>query len=310
MRRFFIWSVLAALAGLLMAGAGFGVYWALNARFQPVVIGGEASAEIQRLLDEASWVSDGAGGTPLYVVAYRDSAAAQRFMVEAAPRLRAGGVETRLILFARPDHDGAPRSTAAERATVAELWLTRDWTLYRRWIETPPRSWTAAGIPHADGDLARSAMVEAGRRFDARMTDLVQSAGMTVRYPLVLWRDRRGVLKACACADSRAWAFVRDDLGASNPGASPIMTRDASVDLDRDAEKASNRSRALPYPVLPPTPSAKKPETAPVPPQDPVAAPITQPRVQPRPQPRTAPRPSATPRSAPLPKREEDTTFF
>lgn len=86
------------------------------------------------------------------------------------PKLRAAGIEARIILFARPDREGLAQSTAAERATIAELWLTRDWTLYQRWTATPVRNWTAAGIPAADGNLARGAVVEAGRSFVARLT--------------------------------------------------------------------------------------------------------------------------------------------
>jgi len=80
-------------------------------------------------------------------------------------RLRAAGVEVRIIVFARADREGMALSTAAERATVAELWLTRDWTLYQRWTATPPRNWTAAGLPEADDSLARRAVEDAGRTF-------------------------------------------------------------------------------------------------------------------------------------------------
>src|SRR5690606_28274664 len=144
--RFFVWSALAALIGLILAGVGYWAYWTYYARFQPVTVT-RNQAEIQRLLDEASWVSAGGGGEPLYIIGYRDSLAMQTYEREEAPKLRAAGVEVRLIVFARPDREGLAQSTAAERATVAELWLTRDWTLYQRWTATPARNWTAAGIP-------------------------------------------------------------------------------------------------------------------------------------------------------------------
>ena len=232
MRRFLIWSVLAAVVGLVLAGTGYWAYWNFYSRFQPVTIT-RNQAQIQQLLDEASWVSGGGGGEPLYVIGYRDSASTQRYVREEIDKLKAAGVEPRIILFARADREGAAQSTAAERATVAELWLTRDWSLYQRWIQTPAREWTAAGIPAADGNLARAAVVEASRQFDARLTELLKDAGVQITYPLVLWRDRDGFLKACGCADNRAWPFIRDDLNA------PDRVGTATPDADAACTSAS-----------------------------------------------------------------------
>ncbi|MDP3080972.1 MAG: hypothetical protein Q8M90_09130, partial [Brevundimonas sp.] len=222
MRRFFIWSALAAVIGLILAGVAYWAYWTYYAQFQPVTVT-RNQAEIQRLLDEASWVSAGGGGEPLYIIGYRDSAAMARYEREEIPKLRAAGIEARTILFARPDREGLAQSTAAERATIAELWLTRDWTLYQRWTATPVRNWTAAGIPAADGNLARGAVVEAGRDFVARLTADLKEAGLQARYPLVIWRDREGFMKACACTDSRSWVFIRDDLDAPDRIDPPLV---------------------------------------------------------------------------------------
>lgn len=283
MRRFFVWSALAALIGLILAGGGYWAYWNFYARFQPVTVT-RHQAEIQRLLDEASWVSGGGGGQPLYIVGYRDSAATQRYEQEEADKLRAAGVEARVILFARADREGLPQSTAAERATLAELWLTRDWTLYQRWTATPSRHWTAAGIPAADGNLARSAVVEASRQFVDRLNGYLRDAGVQPRYPLILWRDRDGFLKACACSDDRSWAFIRDDLDAPDSLEPPAAA----------GETPAAEDAALPYPTLPPIPPAPAPE-----------APSTAP-----PAARPAPGGPSTPRAAPQPRRDDDTTFF
>src|SRR5690554_5172314 len=213
MRRFLIWSALAVVVGLAIAAGGYWAYWNFHARYQPVTIT-RNQPEIQRLLDEASWLSAGGGGDPLYIVGYRDCASCLAYEESEAAKLRAAGVEVRIIVFARPDREGLAQSTAAERATVAELWLTRDWPLYQRWTATPSRDWTAAGIPAADGNLARTAVVGAGRQFVEELGGLLRGAGMGVTYPLVIWRDREGFLKACACSSERSWAFIRDDLDA------------------------------------------------------------------------------------------------
>ncbi len=286
MRRFFIWSALAALIGLILSGVAYYLYWSNYARFQPVTVN-RNQAEIQRLLDEASWVSAGGGGEPLYIIAYRDSAALQRYEREEVPKLRAAGIETRIILFARPDREGLAQSTAAERATIAELWLTRDWTLYQRWTATPVRNWTAAGIPAADGNLARGAVVEAGRAFVTRLGADLNEAGLQARYPLIIWRDREGFMKACACTDSRSWVFIRDDLDAPDridPPTLPPGSPQAPMTYPGDGSPET-----LPYPTLPPIPPA-----AGQPPPGAAPAPATPP----------------APRKAPEAKQTEDTTFF
>lgn len=292
MRRFFVWSALAAVIGLVLAIGGFWAYQHFWARFQPVTITRD-QAEIQRLLDASSWVSDGGGGQPLYIVAYRDSQALQRYGREEAPKLEASGVEVRYILFARPDREGQVQSTAAERATVAELWLSRDWSLYQRWMATPSNNWTAAGLPAADGNMARSAVVDASRQFVARLSESLSANGLQVRYPLVIWRDKDGFLKACACADSRSWAFIRDDLGAPDRGVASPAGEPGAPPVDG----------ALPYPTLPAIPPAAG--------QTPVApgadgAPV----VTPAPTGPVQPAPRAAPRQPPLPTKQDDTTFY
>lgn len=297
MRRFFVWSALAALLGLILAIGGFWAYQHFYARFQPVTVT-RNQAVIQDLLDEASWLSAGGGGEPLYIIGYRDSAAMQRYEREEAPKLRAAGVEVRIVVFARADREGLAQSTAAERATVAELWLTRDWTLYQRWTATPSNNWSAAGIPAADGSLARSAVVEAGRDFVGELGEALGGEGLSLSYPLVIWRDREGYMKACACSDSRSWAFVRDDLDAPDRVGSPTAGPDGvppMMDYPGDGSPES-----LPYPTLPPIAPAAG-ETPPVG----EAAPTTAPQTAPA-RPATPP----PPRKAPEAKKQDDATFF
>lgn len=297
MRRFFVWSALAALLGLILAIGGFWAYQHFYARFQPVTVT-RNQAVIQDLLDEASWLSAGGGGEPLYIIGYRDSAAMQRYEREEAPKLRAAGVEVRLIVFARADREGLAQSTAAERATVAELWLTRDWTLYQRWTATPSNNWSAAGIPAADGSLARSAVVEAGRDFVGELGEALGGEGLSLSYPLVIWRDREGYMKACACSDSRSWAFVRDDLDAPDSVGSPAAGPDGAPPMT--AYPGDGSPESLPYPTLPPIAPAdgEAPPAA-------EAAPTTAPQTAPA-RPATPP----APRKAPEAKKQDDATFF
>lgn len=292
MRRFFVWSALAAVIGLAIAIGGFWAYQHFYARFQPVTVQ-RNQASIQRLLDESSWISAGGGGQPLYIIGYRDSAAMQRYELEEVPKLRAAGVEARIILFARPDREGLAQSTAAERASVAELWLTRDWTLYQRWTATPVRNWTAAGIPAADGNLARGAVVEAGRNFAVSLAEKLKDEGLQTRYPLIIWRDREGFMKACACSDPRSWTFIRDDLDAPDRIETPgVPPGDPAAPA---AYPGDGSPESLPYPTVPPV----APTDGSVPAPAPGTAPIAQ-------------RPATPPvaRKAPEPKQADDTTFF
>lgn len=299
MRRFFVWSALAAVIGLALAGGGYWAYWNFYARFQPVTVT-RNQGEIQRLLDESSWISAGGGGQALYVIGYRDSAAMQRFEREEAPKLRAAGVETRILIFARPDREGLQQSTAAERATVAELWLTRDWVLYQRWTATPVNNWTAAGIPSADGNLARGAVVEAGRDFVGQLSRNLSEAGLQTRYPLIIWRDREGFMKACACSDARSWAFIRDDLDAPDRIAPDIPIVDANGQpAPLSYPDSGPAAQALPYPGLPQIP--------PVDGQAPAQADAVQPGATPAP---AGPAQPPAPRKAPEPRQQEDTTFY
>ncbi|MDP2764041.1 MAG: hypothetical protein Q8O54_04295, partial [Brevundimonas sp.] len=152
-------------------------------------------------------------------------------------------------------------------------------------------NWTAAGIPAADGSLARGAVVDAGRTFITRLNADLREAGLHARYPIVIWRDREGFMKACACSDSRSWVFIRDDVGAPDRIASPAA--DGAGQPEEPSYPADGSPESLPYPTLPP-----------IAPTDETPAPSTSP--PPRPAPSTPP----APRKAPEAKKSDDTTFF
>ncbi|OZA58251.1 MAG: hypothetical protein B7X78_09005, partial [Sphingomonadales bacterium 39-62-4] len=171
-------------------------------------------AEIAKILQESGWVSPGLTGPKLYMVSYRDCPECVRFKAEAFPALHKAGVDTRVIEIARADENGAPKSTPVERATVAELWVNRSWALAQRWNATPVAAWTAPGVKPADGDIARTAVIEAGRANVEKLAPLLKDNGVGSGWPLMVWWTKDGQMRACACEAPQTNRIVRKDLGA------------------------------------------------------------------------------------------------
>lgn len=261
LRRFLLFSLLAVVLGASVAGGGYWAYWNYYARWRPVTIVKD-QAEIQKLLDSAGAVAPQRTGAWIYMITYRACAACARYQREEFPKLAEANVDTRVIAFARPDREGLVQSTPAERATVAELWINRDWNLYLQWMASPRQQWAAPGLRAADGDIARTAVVDASRQFADKLTPLLKANGLGTEYPLLIWRDRDGYLKACACADRRSYAFIRHDLGVADETPSLI-----SLPRPEPAAPAA----ADPEVVAPLAPAGPRPQAS-----DPLATP-TQP---------------------------------
>jgi hypothetical protein len=174
MRKVLVWASLLAVVSVV----GLGAYWALELRWRPRTIERDR-AEIERLLESAGWVSPGLPGPTLYMLSFRTCPDCIRYKETEFPKLQAAQVDTRVIVYARPDTEGIANSTPAERATVAQLWSDRPggWALLQRWMTTPPSAWTAPGIAPADGDVARTAIVERGRSFIDQMEPLLERNG-------------------------------------------------------------------------------------------------------------------------------------
>ena len=259
LRRFLMFSLLAVVLGAIVAGAGYWAYWNYYARWRPVTVT-KNQAEIQKLLDSAGAVSPGRTGPWVYMITYRACPECARYQREEFPKLAEHNVDTRVIVFARADREGLSQSTASERSTVAELWINRDWTLFLNWMATPRQTWRAPGVKPADGDLARTAVVEASRQFVSRIEPLLKANGLGSGYPLLIWRDQEGFLKACACSDRRSYSFIRADLGVANETGSRI-----SLPAPRLPEP-----ELAPEPEAPVTPAPASPAR---PPRDPLATP-------------------------------------
>ncbi|QUD86257.1 hypothetical protein [Phenylobacterium montanum] len=206
-------NLFVALVVLGLIGGGLYGWWALDLRWRPHVIT-KNQAEIGKLLQGAGWVSPGLSGPKLYLITYRDSFDGTRYQESEFARLQAKGVDTRVIVVARPDLNGQPKSTPAERSTVAEIWVNRGWDLYQKWNAAPTDSWPAKGIPAADGDVARSAVVEVGRDLVERLTPLLKRSGVRFDYPTLVWWAKDGTMKAVSGAKPQTYGAIRKDLGA------------------------------------------------------------------------------------------------
>jgi hypothetical protein len=201
-----------ALAFVLVGG-GLYEWWNLIGRWQPHPITSH-EAEITKLLESSDWVSPGLTGPKLYMIAYR-GAPADRVIDADFPALQKAGVDTRVIMIARADAGGSVNSTAAERSTVAELWINRRWALLQKWLGVPADAWSAPGVPPADGDVARTAVVEVGQAAIDKLTPMLKDNGVAFTYPTLIWWSKDGKMKACTCTDPHQDKYVLKDLGAN-----------------------------------------------------------------------------------------------
>jgi hypothetical protein len=211
MRRFLL--ILSLLGVLAVAGAVVFLMWDLDWRWRPHTIT-KHQDEIAQALAQSGWVSPHLTGPKVYVVVYRACDACGQLEQTVFPKLQAADVDTRVILIAQPDLNGQPRSTAAERNTVAELWTNRSWKLFQQWSLATPAAWTAPNIPSADGDAARSAVIEVGRQLTTRLAGQLKDNGVDLDYPTLIWWTKDGKMRACACTSAQSYGFLEKELGA------------------------------------------------------------------------------------------------
>lgn len=211
MKKLKVWGALILCAAVVLS-ALYG-WWAFELRWRPKTIV-KHQAEITKILESSGWVSPGGAGPKLYMISFRSCPDCIRYETEEFPKLHKAGVDTRVIVIARADQNGMERSTPAERATVAELWVNRKWGLLQSWLSVTPEAWTAPGIPPADGDIARSSVVEVGRMSVDKLTPLLKDNGVTFAYPLLVWWTTDGEMHACACEKPQTYRKVRKELGA------------------------------------------------------------------------------------------------
>ncbi|MBV9993626.1 MAG: hypothetical protein JO127_00305 [Caulobacteraceae bacterium] len=211
MRKFLGWA--AAIGVIGAAGVILFAFWDLDWRWRPHTIT-KHQQEIAQILAQAGWVSPRLTGPTLYMVSFRACPDCIRFERESLPKLQAASVDTRVIMVALRDRNGQARSTPAERATVAELWINRSWKLFQQWSQGAPEAWTAAGLAPADGDAARMAVVEASRSLTERLAPLLQDNGIRFAYPTLVWWTKDGRMRGCACESAKSYRYVEQELGA------------------------------------------------------------------------------------------------
>ncbi len=126
-----------------------------------------------------------------------------------------------MIVIARADLNGQALSTPQDRALTAELWTNRSWKLFQQTfpaISAAPPNPTAKMappvIPPADGDAARSAVIEVGRQLATSLAGQLKDNGVSFDYPVLVWWTKDGRMRACACTSSQSLAFVEKELGA------------------------------------------------------------------------------------------------
>ncbi len=164
---------------------------------------------IRTLLTEAGWVSPGLSKTRwLYMVSFRSCPDCIRFETEQFPDVHKAGIDTRVILVARRN-----RSTAPERSGVAEIWAHRDWRTFETWTGMPVDAWTADGLPSADTDPARAALLEKSRALVDALKPLLEENGVRFAYPTLIWQGPDGHLRGCACEDQITYPYIRAELG-------------------------------------------------------------------------------------------------
>jgi hypothetical protein len=61
--------------------------------------------------------------------------------------------------------------------------------------------------------VARTAVIEAGRKTVEDLRPLLKDNGVRFAYPLLVWWSKDGQMKACACERRETYRFVRKDLG-------------------------------------------------------------------------------------------------
>lgn len=169
--------------------------------------------EIVAAMTGAPWTSIGNDGAALYMIAFRSCPTCLAFKAGEHDVLTEAGVDIRYIVYARRDREGRERSSTEERAVQAELWLTRDWSLFEAWYATDPDTYyvTAQLPPVAEEDPEREAAVEEARALVDQLAELYAANDIDLAIPTLLWQQD-GVWMTYVGYDEATFAPVREYL--------------------------------------------------------------------------------------------------
>lgn len=192
---------------LVVIGGAFWLWWRLDLRGNPRTLSRDQPA-IAHLLESAAWVGPKTNGRPAYLIVYGgcpSCAAAEAAFTAAAAK----GADPRFLAIARPDLNGQARSTPDERADVAELWLNRDYGFWRKWSAS---GGSLPGAPPADGDSARTAVIDAGRATADQLAGLLKQNGAKFGYPLAVWWNKAGAMRTSVLDNGPALRKARKEI--------------------------------------------------------------------------------------------------
>ncbi len=208
-------ALFTALAATFLMGFSLFGWGKPSVPTKPVTLKKHAE-EIGQLLENSGWVSPGLDGPAIYKISFRACPDCVRFKEDAFPRLHQAGVDTRVIVFAREDRNGKPRSTVGERAAIAEIWKHRDWDFYSQWFDIPMSVYDTLEDrpPNVEGDPERLALVDKSQIFNARMRELLAQNGVQIAYPAILWKVD-GKWRICMCEKPKQVEMMLNELGVS-----------------------------------------------------------------------------------------------
>jgi len=154
-----------------------------------------AASELQTLLESSPYIHRVTGGPVLYVVTFRTCPACADFKEHEWAALDAAGVDIRWIVYARRDHDSQARSSDPERAMIAELALSRSYTLLDAWFKAPSAEqyYQSAQLPaSAEASPTRIAAVETMRQLVDNLNAVTQANGQELAIPAFFWKQSDG----------------------------------------------------------------------------------------------------------------------
>jgi hypothetical protein len=203
--------ILIALVALVaVAAAGYG-WWRTDLQYRPKTL--KHQDEIGAVLGDSGWISPGISETKvLYMVTHRTCPFCMAFKQENFAKLQAAGVDTRVIVYAPK----SPATPEAELTTIGEIWKTRKYDIYEKWMAVNPAVWTTEGMVPAT-DPERAMLVAKSREFAEDMRRLMSANGIgtrqTLNLPTLIWRDKDGKLRGCGCEDVATRKYVLRELG-------------------------------------------------------------------------------------------------